>query len=76
MTLKSVTSPETNVSVLEISIDGETFAAAVTAVIPASLRSVYHKVIPYNAGMIRGIVKLHAVFHGTAPQYFLMVIHP
>ena len=31
MTLKSVTSPETNVSVLEISVDGETFAAAVTA---------------------------------------------
>ncbi|MBQ7355612.1 MAG: trigger factor [Clostridia bacterium] len=31
MTLKSVTSPETNVSVLEITIDSETFAAAVTA---------------------------------------------
>ena len=30
MSLKSVTSPETNVSVLEISIDSETFAAAVT----------------------------------------------
>ncbi len=30
MSLKSVTSPETNVSVLEITIDGATFAAAVT----------------------------------------------
>ncbi len=30
MSLKSVTSPETNVSVLEITIDGEQFAAAVT----------------------------------------------
>ena len=30
MSLKSVTSPETNVSVLEITIDSETFAAAVT----------------------------------------------